>query len=80
MDLLSNEAELEVRHSKVPEPHKYREIYLVMDKAPIFIQFDTWKEGDPVIEQWYNMGLWFYLRKANKIVLVGIHNCWKCFT
>ena len=51
-----------------------------MDKAPIFIQFDTWKEGDPVIEQWYNMGLWFYLRKANKIVLVGIHNCWKCFT
>jgi hypothetical protein len=71
---------MEVSHSKLQEPHKFREIYLVRDKAPIFIQLDTWKEGDPKIEQWYNLGLWFYLRKANKVVLVGVHNCMKCFT
>ena len=78
--LLANENKLKVTHSKLSKPHEYHEIYLIEERAPSFIQLDTWKHGDEKIESWYNMGLWFYLPKACKIVLVGIHNCMACFT
>ena len=58
------EAEKEVAHPKKKYlKHKYREIFLITDKEPVFIQLKDWKEGDDWIEQWYNLGLTFYLPK-----------------
>ena len=61
---LLKEAEKEVAHPKKKYlKHKYREIFLITDKEPVFIQYDKWKKGDDWIEQWYNLGLTFYLPK-----------------
>ena len=63
-DYLLKEAEKEVAHPKKNYlKHKYREIFLITDKEPVFIQYDKWKKGDDWIEQWYNLGLTFYLPK-----------------
>ena len=62
------------------ETHTYHEIYLITDKEPQFIQYEDWKVGEPETKEWYNLGLYFYLPHARKVLLVGVHNCMQCFT
>ena len=45
----------------------------------MFIQYEDWKAPEKEIKKWYNLGLFFFFKKASKILLVGVHNCMPCF-
>ncbi len=60
------EAEKEVVHPKKNHlKEKYHEIYLLIDKEPVFIQYEDWKAPEKEIKKWYNLGLFFFFKKAS---------------
>ena len=75
-----NEDEKVVHHPiRKHQKESYREVYLIISMKPNFYQKADWKQGDAIIKEWYNLGLYFYFPKKSRIMLVGIHRCFDCF-
>ena len=80
-ELLQDVEELTVMYKRgLMAPHSYPNIRLISDWEPDFIQYDTWREGDEEIKQWYNVAISFYIPQKRQIVPVAVHNCWTVFT
>jgi hypothetical protein len=43
---------------------------LIRDREPKFISPQ---------KTWFNLGLYFFLPKQARIILVSVHNCFSCF-
>ena len=69
--LLVEEDLLEVQHPvKKHKTVDYRNIVLIRDRQPRFF---------PVTKSWFNLGVYFFLPKQARIILVSVHNCFSCF-
>ena len=52
---------------------------LIRDREPMFIPNADQKHGAKVKKTWYNLGVYFFLPKQARIILVSVHNCLSCF-
>ena len=79
--LMAKEPVLSVQHpKKLHRTVDYQHIVLIRDREPKFIPNADQKHGDKVKKTWYNLGMYFCLPKQGKIILVGVHNCFSCFS
>ena len=70
--LLAKEARLEVQHPvKKTKAVEYRNIVLIRDREPKFISPQ---------KTWFNLGVYFFLPKQARLILVSVHHCLSCFT
>ena len=69
--LMMEEDLLEVQHPvKKTKSVVYRNIVLIRDQEPRFF---------PETKSWFNLGVYFFLPKQARIILVSVHNCFSCF-
>ena len=72
---------MNVQHpTKLHKFEPYQNIILIRDREPRFIPDADQKHGDKVKKRWFNLGVYFFLPKQAKIILVGVHSCLICFT
>ena len=70
--LLAKEEKLEVQHpTKKHKYEHYRNIVLIKDREPRFISAQ---------KTWFNLGVYFFLPKQARLILVSVHHCLSCFT